>query len=593
MRRVVWRNVGSLLGALLAITGCDFSRSSQPSVLVIAVEGLSFDTKSCDSDELQGFRAFCEESVRFSHAFTPSTMTQATMSSLLTGLYPFDHEVRHNGDHFLSARFRTLGEVALNRRYHTLFVSGGPPLWRKSGLAQGFEIFDDVMDLGPSTHYRPADAVFRLATQWMDSQDDGNPSVSVLFLADLQFPQVSTRRNDGEIREKSFAAQLEEVDESLAFMVDWLKKTRRWNSTHIVLVGLNSVEPMLANEPASLSLHTNATQVALFIKPARKERDNVIQWAVDRNVSLVDVGHTMFQWLGETPAESSLPSLKAQSLLSTLSQPEPNWEEGRLLLTETAWPDWLEGSGIRWAVRQNQFLYIHDVKPLVYNTLTDRMENLPLKASDPLWLSLNAEVMDLLIQAKAPAFKGMTRHWPEQLEVARELWVNQTADRTPQGGESWLKWYLQRALRDRRWRDVKRYSQELGDPVGTYVSSRQLGESHPMPRNPCIRLVLAEKGDKKAFQSECEDEKVLALYAWQSARKDEERAGAQERLMRLIAQSRADQEIGLQNYLNDLRWDVDRRAPEAPETVDFLLTLKEFEPFAKKLGLQRPSSGGS
>lgn len=573
-----------MAAALWSLAGCELARDREPSILVIAVEGLGFESLSCDTDESENLKAFCEESVRFSHAFTPSPLSQATMTSLLTGLYPLDHGVRHNGDNFLSARFRTLAEGGLTRNYHTLFVSGGPPIWRKSGLAQGFEVFDDTMDLGPGVYYRPAEEVVRLATRWIDEQDDGRPTLSVLFVADLQFPGIATKTSEGEVRELSRKAQLEEVVESLGGLVKWLKARRRWNSTHVVLLGLNSMpESSLKGEAAMLSVRSRATQVGLFIKPARKERDNVIQWAVDRNVSLVDVGHTMFEWLGLEPPAASLPELQPVSLNAALTQSEPNWDENRLVLTETAWPDWLEGAGVRWAIRQNQFLYIHDKKPLVFNTLTDRLENLPLKTTDPLWISLKGDVMALIAKAQSPAFRGMNAHWPEQLAVAHELWDEKRSDRQPRGTESWAKWYLRDALGARRWREVKRLSQELGEPVGSFVAARHLGENLPMPRNPCVRLMLATKGDKKSFQSECEDERVLALFAWQSARNDEERNQAQERFLRLHGQAWMDQEIGRMNYLNDLRWDVDRQMPELPQAVDYLLTLKEFEPFAKKV----------
>ncbi len=300
MRRVVQSAI--FISAFL-FTGCELNTNSQPSVLVIAVEGLSFETISCDSDELAGLRAFCDESVRFSHAFTPSTMSQAAVTSLMTGLSPHDHGVRHNGDNFLSAKFKTLAEGALQRGYHTLFVSGGPPIWRKSGLAQGFEVFDDTMDLAPGVYYRPAKEVFRLATQWIDGLDDAKPTFVTAYLADLQFPQHATRTEEGELRELSISAQLDEIDESLDGIVKWLKAHKRWHSTNVVLLGLNSIEQPESGEPASMSLRSRATQVALFIKPATKERDKVIQWGVDRNVSLVDVGHTMFSWIGIDPPQ--------------------------------------------------------------------------------------------------------------------------------------------------------------------------------------------------------------------------------------------------------------------------------------------------
>lgn len=581
MSRVVQSVI--FISIFFLLSGCELNTNSQPSVLVIAVEGLSFETISCDSDELAGLRAFCDESVRFSHAFTPSTMSQAAMTSLMTGLPPHDHGVRHNGDNFLSAKFKTLAEGALQRGYRTFFVSGGPPLWRKSGLAQGFEVFDDTMDLSPGVYYRPAKQVFRLATQWMDALDDGKPTFITAFLADLQFPQHATRTEEGELRELSISAQLDEIDESLDGLVKWLKANKRWHKTDIVLLGLNSLEQAESSEPASMSLRSRATQVALFIKPANRDREKVIQWGVDRNVSLVDVGYTMFSWIGIEPPKSSIDDLKPQSLASALEQPEPNWPEGRLLLSETAWPDWLEGAGVRWSIRQNQFLFIHDQRPSVFNTLTDRMENVSMKTTDPLWTSLNGDIMRVLKTAQNPPFKGMTSHWFEQLEVARELWGKSGTSRTPRGEEPWTKWFLRRALVAKHWKEVKRLSQELGEPVGTYIAARQMGETLPMPRNPCVRLMLATKGDKKSFQSECEDERVLSLYAWQTSRDEDDRAIAQERFLKLYGQAWMDQQIGRMNYLNGLRWDVDRQWPEAPQAVEYLLTLKEFEPFSKKV----------
>lgn len=582
MRRVVLLSLAFIVA--LSLASCELARDSQPSILVIAVEGLGFESLNCDAEELEGLKSFCEESVRFSHAYTPSNMSQAGLTSLLTGLYPFDHGVRHNGENFLSARFRTLAEGALARHYHTAFISGGPPIWRKSGLAQGFEVFDDTMDLGAGVYYRPANEVVRLSTRWLEEQNDGRPAFTVLFFADLQFPGFATTASDGTLRELSTEAQLQEVIESVGGLVNWLKARRRWNSTHIVLVGLSSLDvDNLKGEPPSLSLRSAATQVSLFIKPARRERDNVIQWAVDHNVSLVDVGHTMFRWLGLDPPASSLPALQPQNLVAALSESEPTWDESRLVLSETAWPDWLEGSGIRWAIRQSQFLYIHDQQPLIFNTLTDRLESLPLKTSDPLWNSLNEDVMALITRARVPPFKGMNAHWPEQITVANELWDQKLKVRNPKGHESWSKWYLGEYLSARRWRDVKRLSQELGEPVGSYVAGRHLKENLPMPRNPCVRLMLATKGDKKSFQSECEDERVLALYAWSVGKTEEERQGGHDRFMRLHAQARMDQDIGRLNYLNGLRWDVDRQIPELPQVVDYLLTLREFEAFNKRV----------
>jgi hypothetical protein len=570
----------------VCLAACEFRRTTKPSVLVIAVEGLSFESFDCYNEEdiRLGFRVFCNEAVRFSHAYTPSTMSQASVASLLTGLYPFDHGVHHNGSDFLSAKFVTLSEEALAHGYHSLFVSGGPPLWRKSGLAQGFEVFDDSMDLGLGSYYRPAGDVFKILTGWLDLQNEGSPFFAFTFLSDLQLPFVATVDDSGEIREKSASAQLDEVGESLDSLVQYLKAKRLWNRMNIVLVGLNSLQHHEADtEPLPLSLKSSSVQVSLFIKPARGERDNLIQWAVDRNVSLVDVGATMFTWLGESAPKTSISILNPENLNSVLQKPEPSWSSDRLILAETAWPDWLEGSGTRWAIRQGQFLYIDDKHPQVYNTLTDRLEVLPLRRDDPLWNSLNGNVVRLLGESKTQRWAGMNRHWLDQIGVAKELWLANSALRHPRGDEAWSRWYLGRALLTGNWKEVKRLSQEMGDAAGVYAADKHLGEFTPLPRNPCIRLIVGKKVNADLYRSECEDEKILALHAWISGKNEEEKLNGQEKLIRLMVAQVINQELGRMNFLNELRWDMDREWPEPPSTLDYLMTLKEVEPYAKKV----------
>jgi hypothetical protein len=82
--------------------------------------------------------------------------------------------------------------------------------------------------------------------------------------------------------------------------------------------------------------------------------------------------------------------------------------------------------------------------------------------------------------------------------------------------------------------------------------------------------------------SECGDERARALYVWRAARSDDEKTAAQDRFLRLHGYWQSDQELGRLNYLNDLRWPVDREWPQPPEPADYALSLKEFEFFAKR-----------
>ncbi len=578
--------VGFFILSVVNSTGCEFRNESKPSVLVVAVEGLSFSSFSCegDSEEQAGFQVFCDESVRFSHAYTPSPMSQSAVASLLTGLHPMDHGVRNNGHDFLQGRFLSVAEVALAQKYRTLFVSGGPPLWRKSGLSQGFEVFDDSMDIGPGNYYRPAAEVFKLFTNWLELEREPAPFFAFTFLSDLQFPLVATKDNDGTVREKSGEAQLQEIGESLESLVRYLKKKRLWNGTHIVLAGLNSLQrPESDPYPSSLNLKSSGVQVALFIKPARKEKDNIIQWAVDQNVSLVDVGATMFRWFSAASPQASVEFLSAKNLTSVLIQPDPSWNTDRLVVTESAWPGWMEDVSPRVAIRQGQFLYINDSQPLIFNTLTDRMETMPLRPDDPLWNSLNSNITKFIGQAQLGRWPGMGSPALEQIDVAKEIWLEREFNRRPRGDERWSRWYLGRALQTKNWAEVLRLSKRAQNSIGVYVATRNLGQFAPLPKDPCVRLLIGRRALAETYRTDCDDEAILNLSLWIAGRTEAERSSGFEKLSRVMAARALNQEIGRMNYLNDLRWDVGQEWPTGPSPIDFLFALKTLEPHAKKL----------
>src|SRR5690606_23654454 len=104
-----------LLLTVMSLVQISCKTTDRKSVLVIAVDELTFMDITCRQDDAEksGFQLFCNESVRFTHAFTPSTLAVPALSSVLTGLYPLQHKVRHNGGPGLAAEFETVAEMAL------------------------------------------------------------------------------------------------------------------------------------------------------------------------------------------------------------------------------------------------------------------------------------------------------------------------------------------------------------------------------------------------------------------------------------------------------------------------------------------------
>ena len=187
----------SLSGAVFSSVSCSWRSPAQPAVLVILVENLGFGTFSCQeqtSQDDEGFDAFCQESVRFTHAYAPSTLTQPNVVSILTGMYPTEHGVRHNGAQALSAKTVTVDEAARTKGYKTSFFSGGPPIWRRSGISQGFDTFDDNISVSLKSPYRPSSAIVDAFLNWQANRAPNGKFVGVLSFADAQASEIKGDR---------------------------------------------------------------------------------------------------------------------------------------------------------------------------------------------------------------------------------------------------------------------------------------------------------------------------------------------------------------------------------------------------------------
>ncbi len=353
---------------VLLLVGCQNLNQPQ-SVLIIAVEGLGATDLPCAGEPTttprSGFQILCQEGVRYSHAMTPSLLSRASMSSILTGQYPFQTQVHHNQD-ILTPLAVTLPEILYQNKFRTSFFSSGSPIMRKSGLHQGFEFFNDSIPRGKVS--KPASLI---VTEFLDWQKDQNGRFfSVLYLSDKSYPFLETRNELNEVRPFRFTSQNEEIDENLFKLFQQLKNRKAFHNSTIILVGLQgSFEQKHTDEFIHLNLHRERTQVAFIIKPPQKPRDAGIHWNIDETVSLVDIFPTILDIL-------QIPNTNVgYSLASTLKSSKSPWKENRRTLSESAWSFWQLSNSIRQSTFQSPNLVIMDQPPKKYNTLTDQFEN--------------------------------------------------------------------------------------------------------------------------------------------------------------------------------------------------------------------------
>lgn len=580
-----------VLVTLLSMVQISCKKSDRTSVLVIAVDNLTMTDVPCNQDDKvnSGFQMLCDESVRFTHAFTSSTLSVPALASLLTGLYPYQHKVHHNGGPGLLAESDLASEIALKHDYRTSFFSGGAPVFRRSGLNQGFELFEDNLIPSFSSLFRPFKKNIDAFMAWLNQEVEAEPFFSVIYAPDLLFTTTETTTNLGETRNLSVESQIDEFDENLFELLNNLKKEQRWDSTTIILMGLNGrTSDDRPEEVSANNLHGDKTQVALLIKPSQKrKRDEAIHWKIDQNVNTVDVGRTLFELLGESIVDETTVSFPAHSLIDLLKNPNSSWSEGRPLLTESGWALWRKAGDLRTAVISGYVLYINDQPPLLYNTLLDRFESTPLPLLQESLLATTQKIQSLLSRNQFNAFTPMGKEWTNKLRIPYSRWMRidqeplllkdlkKLLQAQPQS-EDLLNWTAQIALNQKDWDTLKFLGMKYKNPLWQLVAEKNLGAKDLKVTDPCILLLTTTNLESESLKK-CNSSLFLEMVDWIRAddrglSKDIQR----KRFERSFRNYMLDQYIQRNNIAAGLIWDTSRENQFAPSKTELALHFPEY-----------------
>lgn len=177
------------LFAALLLTACA-GPPAPTSIVLVTIDTLRADRLGCYGyfrDTSPNLDRLAGDAVLFTHALTPMATTLPAHVSLMTSLYPTQHGVRGNFEHFgrpleTGESASTLAEILRADGWTTAAFVAATPLKRASGIATGFDFFDQ-----PERESRRAGVVVEQALAWLDTRDDG-PFFLWLHLWDPHHP---------------------------------------------------------------------------------------------------------------------------------------------------------------------------------------------------------------------------------------------------------------------------------------------------------------------------------------------------------------------------------------------------------------------
>lgn len=516
---------------LLPITGCSWGTRNIPSVLVVAVEGLGFSRQTCgevsEKKENDGFVLVCRESTRFTHAFTPANLSQSALASLMTGLYPHETGVFHNGPQALSEEIVTVAELALSSGYRTAFFSGGPPIFHRSGLGQGFEVFEDSLTRGQT--YRSSQENLKAFKRWLNQESKPSPFFSVLYFNDLMFTDVTTFSQSGEVLPGSKLGRERQLSETLFELRNYLKQDRKWNSTWVFVVGLNALKATLTDgqiDPVDLS--SKSTQVTLLVKSPSRNADEGKEQTVDARVSLADVGETLFDLIGRAkPPPMSAKKVESFSLRPLIEGKKVTYFENRMIPQVAAWADWRDQGSQVASARQGNYLFINSKTPQFFNTLIDRFETNAISVNDPLWRTVAVELQKFLIDLEYLPATEIQQNYYELSDLEDQLFSihNSLVDKAEEGAielspslkrnKIALNWVVGSLVQKNKWVELLEFAKANNYRALEILSAQHLNKTLSFAPKGCEAALLWRKKDyRKLSVQECSDSIFISLVDW-------------------------------------------------------------------------------
>ena len=332
---------------------------------------ISIDTLRADRLPAYGYRAIqtpaidalVQDGVLFAQAYAHSPQTLPSHASILTGRLPFQHGVRDNlgfalkdGQPTLAGQLRALG-------YATAGFVSAYVLRRETGIAQGFDTFDDQLppassEVGMGDVQRAGAATIAAAERWLDT----NGSSRFLLFLHLYEPHTPYTPPERYARLAPYDGEVAYTDELVGTFVASLKRRGLYEDALIVLTsdhgeGLGDH----GEQEHGLFLYRETIQVPLVVKlPGRRGAGRRVSTPVQH----VDLLPTIL-----TLAGGSVPAGLPGRVLA------PSFEGGALpeqgLYAEALYPRYHFGWSELYSLTDAQFRFIRAPRDELYDVERD------------------------------------------------------------------------------------------------------------------------------------------------------------------------------------------------------------------------------
>ncbi len=213
-------------------TPVEAAPAKKPDVVVITLDTLRADRLGAygyTKARTETLDRLATEGMRFENAFSVLPLTIPAHASLFTGLFPFHHGIRSNGDNVLADSFTTLAEQFRAAGYATGGSVSAFVTTRQWGFAQGFDAYFDEMperdeNARKDSNYwhleRPGNLVVDEALAWLSMIDRQKPVFLWVHLYDAHFPYRPPAAYELEEENRPYDGEIAFLDDQVQRLVE-------------------------------------------------------------------------------------------------------------------------------------------------------------------------------------------------------------------------------------------------------------------------------------------------------------------------------------------------------------------------------------
>lgn len=322
-----------LIAVGITLPACDGGGSDHHNIVILTIDTIRADHLGMYGyfrDTSPAIDSLAGESVVYDRCIAPMATTLPTHLSLMTGTYPVEHGVMANvgdgGSRFVpSPGLRTFAEFASEAGYATAAFVSATPLKSHSGIAAGFDLFDE-----PEGAERKANATTDAAIAWLTTRPPG-PYFLWLHYFDPHAPYVAPPSDHPFTPDEDLLAYMEErhfedqmvqydfrifptpdviglyddeirfADREIGRLLESLRQTGDWEKTILVLMGDHGEGLGQHGEWHHGLVWGEQLHVPLLFRVPGEPPARVAQ-----PLSVVDVIPTLFAYLQGIPSEGFL-----------------------------------------------------------------------------------------------------------------------------------------------------------------------------------------------------------------------------------------------------------------------------------------------